>query len=112
MKEDVVFCKSKPFTKWSIAFVALLMIVVAVALIVSFVPVAEASIAIVKIDGKAVATLRLSDDLNPVANYRGVIVRAYNGAVETVYQGQVASEHRAGKSIVYPTLGVEVELAK
>ena len=110
MKAHINYCKHTAFNKWNVVVIAVVVVLVAAALGVVFAPRAAASTATVYIEGRKVSTLDLADEFNPVAVYNGVLVRVNDGVVEAVYRGNVARVSKAGQKIIYPTLGVTVEV--
>lgn len=110
MKEYVKHCKSTPFSRWDWIVVAAIVVIVVVLVVLIAVPQRAATKATVYVEGRAVATLDLTAEYNPVATYNGVLVRVNNGTLETVYKDRTATFCRIGDKAVYPTLGVVVEL--
>ena len=110
MKEYAQHNKNKPIAKWHIVLAVLVVAILVATLTVTLLPREVATSAVVYVDGKAVSTLDLSAEYNKVATYSGVQVRVNNGAVETVYKDRVARLSHKGDKIVYPTLGVVVEV--
>ena len=111
MKEYVNYCKHTAFNKWSLVVVILVVAILAAALGVALAPRAAASTATVYMEGRKVSTLNLAEDYNRVAVYNGVLVRVNDGRVETVFRGHTAGVSKAGQKIVYPTVGLVVEVA-
>jgi hypothetical protein len=110
MNEYATFNKEKPFTRFNCILIAVLAVLMVAVLLVTLLPRDSATYAIVYVEGREVSRLDLSSQYNKVASYNGVLVRVDNGAVQTVYGDRVANLTRTGDSIVYPTLGVSVEL--
>ena len=110
MKEYAYHNKRNPLAKWHIALAVLVLAVLVAVLTVTLLPRDAATTATVYVGGKAVSTLDLSAEYNPVATYQGVQVRVSDGALQTLYQDKVATLKNKGDKIVYPTLGVVVAL--
>lgn len=102
--------KTRVLGKWDLLVAALVVVVVTACLLTVLLPRESAATVTVYVDGKAVSTLALGQPYNPVATYSGVQVRVNGDKLETVYRGRVATLSRKGDKIIYPTLGVVVEL--
>lgn len=110
MKAQVERTRSTPFAKWDILVAAIVLAVVLAVLLVVLLPKDAPTTATVYVDGKVVSTMQLDDEFNPVRVYNGVQVRVSDGKVQTVYEGRVATLYKSNDKIVYPTLGVVVEV--
>ena len=110
MKEYATFNKQTPITKWNLLLVGLVVLVLLATLVVTLLPRSAAATATVYVDGKAVSTLDLGAEFNRVATYNGVLVRVTDVKLQTVYRQQVATLSSKGDKILFPTLGVVVEL--
>lgn len=110
MNAYYAYSKKTIFNKMSLILVAVLCVLVLATCLVTLTPKDAAAEVRIYQNGKKVATLDLSDDYNPVATYSGVRVLTADGAVRVTYREKTVTLEKKGNRLVYPTLGLVVEL--